>query len=221
MRVIVTGAAGALGQAVVQRFAADGHRIACIDRVEGPVREGCEWFITGDLADAAEARAQTARAVAWLEGVDALVHLVGAFEWKPVEETTLDDWRSLFSANVETAVSTIQAVLPSLERGGAIVTVGAASAEPAAAGMGAYAAAKSGVARLSEALAQELGPRGVRVNSVRPAIIDTPRNRADMPDADFSQWTSPGAIADAIYFLASPASRAVNGASLAVTNGGE
>lgn len=158
-------------------------------------------------------------AAAHLGGIDALVHLVGAFQWRPVEESTFADWRRLYAANVETGLSTIQAALPHMASGGAIVTVGAASAQPAGAGMTPYAAAKSAVARLSKALAEELRPRGIRVNSVLPAIIDTPRNRADMPEADPAKWTSPAAIADAIYFLASPASRAVNGADLEVGNG--
>src|SRR3546814_19768233 len=96
--------------------------------------------------------------------------------------------------------------------------LGAASAEPAAAGMAPYAAAKAGVARLTEALAEELRPRAIRVNAVLPSIIDTPRNRSDMPDADFNNWVGPAAIADVILFLASPASRAVNGARLPLTN---
>ena len=220
MRFIVTGAAGVLGEAVVQRLVGDSHQVACIDRTVGRTGKTSEWFLAEDLAECDAARTAIARAAEWLGGVDALVHLVGAFEWKPVEETSLDDWRSLFAANVETAINAIQATLPWFAHGGAIVTVGAASAEPAGAGMAAYATAKSGIMRLSEALALELKPRGIRVNSVLPAIIDTPRNRADMPDADFAKWTSPGAIADAIFFLTSPASRAVNGASLDVTNGG-
>ena len=75
------------------------------------------------------------------------------------------------------------------------------------------------MARLPEALAEELRPRAIRVNAVLPAIIDTPRNRADMPGTDPSTWTSPEAVADAIHFFASPASRAVNGAGLEVSNG--
>ena len=220
MRAIVTGAAGALGKSVVDRFAGEGHMVACIDRIEGPASGQCRWFVVDDLANGEGAREHVGRAARWLGEVDALIHLVGAFQWKPLEETHLDEWRSLFGANIETAVSTIQALLPSLGRGAAIVTVGAASAAPAGAGMAPYAAAKSGVVRLTEALAVELQPRGIRVNSILPAVIDTPRNRAEMADADFSGWTSPDAIADAIFFLASPVSRAVNGAGLEVTNGG-
>jgi NAD(P)-dependent dehydrogenase (short-subunit alcohol dehydrogenase family) len=129
-----------------------------------------------------------------------------------------EDWRELLAANVGTAVNAVQAALPVFADGGAIVCIGAASAQPARTGMAAYAAAKSGLARVVEALADELKPRRIRVNAVAPAIIDTPRNRADMPDADFSQWTSSRAIADVICFLASPEARAINGTTVAATN---
>jgi NAD(P)-dependent dehydrogenase (short-subunit alcohol dehydrogenase family) len=152
--------------------------------------------------------------------VDGLVHLIGAFRWIPFAETTSRDWRDLFAANVETAVNTIQAALPDLSDGGSVVCIGAASAQPAKAGMAAYAAAKSGLARVVEALADELKPRRIRVNAVAPAIIDTPRNRVDMPDADPAQWTSPQAIADVVCFLLSQDARAINGTTLAATNNG-
>ena len=86
--------------------------------------------------------------------------------------------------------------------------------------MGAYAASKAAVHRLTEALAAELATDGITVNAVLPSIIDTPANRADMPDADFSTWVQPQAIADVILFLASPAARAVTGALIPVNRGG-
>ena len=219
LNIIVTGAAGALGEAVADRLCAAGSRVALVDLIEGKRRPDSAWFRVGDLADPDEALKAIGDAAKWLGSVDALIHLVGGFEWKLVGDTRLADWRRLYSANVETAVSTIQAALPHLGDGAAIVAVGAASAQPAGAGMAPYAAAKAGVARLCEALAKELAPRRIRVNCVLPSIIDTPRNRTDMPEADFTAWTSPAAIADAIHFLASPASRAVNGASLELSNG--
>lgn len=214
MRVMITGANGALGHAVVRRFADDGWRVASLgtsaDRDDGR-------FAAGDLADEQNARQVVDDAAAWLGGIDAFVHLAGAFRWIEVGSSTLADWRTLFDSNVGTAVSTTKAVLPHLLGGASMVFVGARSAEPAGAGFGPYAAAKSGVARLAEALSRELAPRA-RVNVVLPAIIDTPRNRADMPDVDPSLWTSPDAVADAIAFLAAPKSRAVNGAQLPVVN---
>ena len=86
--------------------------------------------------------------------------------------------------------------------------------------MGAYAASKAGVQRFTEALAEELKDQGVTVNAILPGIIDTPRNRIDMPQADFSRWVSPEAIAQVILFLASDAAGAVTGAAIPVTGRG-
>ncbi|HEY2274414.1 MAG TPA: SDR family oxidoreductase, partial [Steroidobacteraceae bacterium] len=94
--------------------------------------------------------------------------------------------------------------------------IGAGAAGRAAAGMGAYAASKAGVERLTEALAAELRDRNVTVNAILPGTIDTPANRAAMPDADVTRWVEPEAIADVVVFLASDAARAVTGAAVRV-----
>jgi NAD(P)-dependent dehydrogenase (short-subunit alcohol dehydrogenase family) len=219
MNVIVTGASGALGAAVVDGLQRKNHAIVLIDRI----RSGCahpERELVADLTDSKAAGDALAAAEKLLPHVDGLVHLVGQFRWMPFSETPSADWRQLFSVNVETAVNTIQATLPRFSDGGAIVCIGAASAQPARAGMAAYAAAKSGLARVVEALADELKPRRIRVNAVAPAIIDTPRNRAENPTADPSQWTSPQAVADVVNFLLSSDARAINGVTIMATNNG-
>jgi len=217
MNIVVTGASGALGTAVVEGLRRRKHSLVLIDRVRSGAVEP-EREVVADLSDPEDARRALAEAGKDFPRVDALVHLIGAFRWIPFAETTSRDWRELFAANVETAVNTVQAALPGLSDGGAIVCIGAASAQPAKAGMAAYAAAKSGLARVVEALADELKPRRIRVNAVAPAIIDTPRNRADMPEADPAQWTSPHAIADVVCFLLTAEARAINGITLAATN---
>jgi len=219
MNIVVAGASGALGAAVVEGLQRRKHSLVLIDRVRSGAIES-EREVVADLSDPEAARRALVEAGKVLPRVDALVHLIGAFRWIPFAETTSRDWRELFAANVETAVNTVQAALPGLSDGGAIVCIGAASAQPAKAGMAAYAAAKSGLARVVEALADELKPRRIRVNAVAPAIIDTPRNRADMPEADPAQWTSPQAIADVVCFLLSTEARAINGITLAATNNG-
>jgi len=124
----------------------------------------------------------------------------------------------MYNINLKTVLNVCQAGLPHLlQRPGArIVNIGAGAAGKAAAGMGAYAASKAGVLRMTEALAEETRDRGLTVNAVLPGIIDTPANRRDMPDADFSRWVSPQALADVIAFLLSDAARAITGAGIPV-----
>lgn len=221
MKVVISGAAGVLGKAVREAFLKDGATVSCIARGrEGIDSDGAAWFACSDLADEFAAKAAVDKALAWMGGIDSLIHVAGAFEWSKIEDSAVAEWRALYAANVETTLAMVKVCLPSLGAGGSIVAVGAASAEPAGVGMAGYGVAKSGVARLIEALAQEVSPRGIRANAVLPAIMDTPRNRADMPDADPASWTSPAAIADAICFLAQAGSRAISGALIPVTHNG-
>lgn len=221
MKVLISGAAGVLGEAVRAVFLQQGAKVSCIARSrEGVDSAGVSWFPCENLADETAARTATGKAIKAMGGIDALVHVAGAFGSKKVEDSHVDDWRALYSANVETTFAMVKACIPAMRAGASIVAVGAASAEPAGAGMAAYAAAKSGVGRLVEALAQELGSRGIRANAVLPSIIDTPLNRVDMPGVDPATWTSPAAIADTISFLAQPGSRAISGALIPVTHNG-
>lgn len=227
MNIVITGASGALGQAVLALCQEQGHAVAAIDAAlpapspspqHSPSPDPGVIRLQGDLGNPETAQALLAQAARELGGIDALVHLVGGFAWIPTLSSTPADWQGLFSDNVLTALSCAQAASGHMAPGGSIVCVGAAAAQRADAGMAAYAAAKSGVHRLVEALAIELRPQGLRINAVLPSIMDTPRNRADMPDADFSAWTTTRAVAETILFLCAPASRAINGASIPVTN---
>ena len=215
---IVTGARGALGRAVTAAFRDAGWSVASIGQAPPDGGEGSDPLHLGgvDLRDAGAAQAAFDTARQTLGGVDALVNLAGQFVWTHLSADALDAWPALFDANLRTCANMCAAARAGLNDGGAIVNIGAAAAERAGAGMGAYAASKAGVGRLTESLAAELGGR-IRVNAVLPLIIDTPRNRADMPDADPSTWTHPAAIADLVLFLASPTSRALNGALIPAT----
>ncbi len=118
--------------------------------------------------------------------------------------------------NLKTAVNASRAALPHLiENGGAIVNVGAAGALKAGEGFGAYAASKAGVLKLTESLAEELKGK-VRVNAVLPSILDTERNRRDMPKSDPSKWVQPDDLAKVMLFLASDDARAITGALVPV-----
>lgn len=222
--VIVTGGFGVLGQAVAQAFAAAGDKVARIDfasKAGTPVAGALD--IGGiDLTDAEATRAALDDIVASHGGIDVVVNVAGGFTWETLESGSIDTWARMHAMNLLTAATITRLALPELRKStaGRIVSIGAGGAIKAGIGMGAYAASKSGVHRMTEALAEELVGTGVTVNAVLPSIIDTPTNRADMPDADFASWVQPGAIADVIVFLASNEARGITGALIPVTRGG-
>ena len=222
--VIVTGGFGVLGQAVSEAFVAAGDHVARIDFAQTAHRSLTKMLDIGgvDLTDSAATQAALDAVVAKHGGIDVLVNVAGGFVWETLESGSIDSWVRMQSMNLFSNATITKLALPILvgSTQGRIVNIGAGAAVMAAMGMGAYASSKSGVHRLTEALAAELVGKSVTVNAVLPSIIDTPTNRADMPDADFSTWVQPEAIADVILFLASPAARAISGALIPVTRGG-
>jgi NAD(P)-dependent dehydrogenase (short-subunit alcohol dehydrogenase family) len=223
MRVAITGAAGALGAAVAHAFGAAGAELALIDRAADSKGlftdlEPPSFFLGGiDLTDPAQAGRAIDTAAAKLGGLDVLVNIAGGFRWETVADGRLETWDFLYAINLKTAVCACKAALAHLAPGrGRIVNVSAAATAKAGTGMGAYAASKAGVAKLTEALAEELKDKAINVNAVLPTIIDTPANRAESPKADFSRWVDPAALADVIWFLSSNGARAVTGASILV-----
>ena len=215
--VVVTGAAGFLGTAVAALLADKGYAVIGVDLA--PTAHGeatMERFIGGvDLTD--EPSVAGILPKLGVEALDGLVNVAGGFVWETVTDGSIATWDRLYNRNVRTAVLATRALLPALRAGkGAVVNVGAGASVKADAGMGAYAASKAGVSRFTEALATELKDAGVRVNAVLPSIIDTPVNRADMPDADASRWVAPAALAEVIAFLLSDGARAVTGALVPV-----
>ena len=221
--VTITGGFGNLGLAVAQVVVARGAKVALIDRAPAPASgtpEGALLLGGVNLASFDEARGAVEKIVSAFGGLNALVNIAGTFRWETLEAGSLDTWDFLHSVNLKTAAAASKAALPQLlsaSGGGRIVNIGAAAAAKAGAGMGPYAASKAGVARLTEALSEEVKDRGITVNAVLPSIIDTPQNRADMPEADFSRWVAPEALADVIVFLLSDEARAITGASIPVT----
>lgn len=226
--VMVTGAAGHLGRAVAAAFAAQGARLALVDRDPAALdaafggAEGgaaASLLLPADLLDMAQLGTAVATALERFGRIDALCHLAGGFRMgEPVHATSDADWDFLFDINTRALRNIARAVVPQMiaQRGGRIVTVGAASAARGLAQMGAYTAAKSAAIRLTEAMSAELREHGINVNCVLPTIIDTPENRAAMPGADPARWVAPAALADVIVFLCSDAARALHGAALPV-----
>ena len=222
--VIITGGFGILGQAVSEAFAAAGEKVARIDFAASPHSpvQGALDLGGVDLTDAAATQSALVRVIAAHGGIDVLVNVAGGFTWETLEGGSIDAWARMQSMNLISNATITKLALPALAKSGAgrIVSIGAGAAVKAGMGMGAYAASKSGVHRLTEALAEELSGQGITVNALLPSIIDTPTNRADMPGEDFSTWVQPAAIADVILFLASPAARAITGALIPVARGG-
>lgn len=213
--VIVTGASGALGRAVVERLRLDGIVVAAVDASPAFEIEADLMLPGVDLADEVAVGAAFDAVVAAFGTVNGLANIAGGFVWETVLGGQPDAWNRMFRTNLLTAALASRAATPHLlERGGAIVNVGAAAAADPVAGMAPYAASKAGVMALTRSLADELRGKGVRVNAVLPTILDTPANRRDMPDADPAEWIRPEHAADVVAFLLSDASVAVNGAGL-------
>lgn len=217
---VITGGFGSLGRALAAVLGERGARVALLDRAQPPAGAtdtdrtlhlgGVDLGLQGAAQDA------MARVVQRWQRIDGLVSVAGGFAWETLAEGSLETWDRLYAMNLRTAVAASQAVLPHLGRGGRIVNIGAIAALKGAAGTGAYAASKAGVMRFTEALAEELKDRGVAVNAVLPSIIDSPANRADMPDADFDRWVTPQALSQVVAFLLSDDAAAITGACLPV-----
>jgi NAD(P)-dependent dehydrogenase (short-subunit alcohol dehydrogenase family) len=220
--VIVTGAFGALGRVVVAELTKRGHKVAAVDVAPAPADYPAPLALGGvDLTDEIAVATAYAAVAKQLGGINGLVNIAGGFIWEPVEGGSIGSWDKMFNMNLRTAAASSAAALPYLtKQGGAIVNVGAAGAIQPGAGMAPYAASKAGVRALTESLADELRSKKVRVNAVLPTIIDTPANRASMPDADISGWVTPAAAAKAIAFLLSDESSAVTGGSLLLSLAG-
>jgi len=223
--VLVTGAAGNLGQAVAEAFFERGANLVLLGRrreeltkVYGSANER-RMLAPADVLDQAEVEAAVTSAIERFERIDVLCNIAGGFRMgAPVHETTDEMWQSMLDVNARSVITMARAVVPRMLAAGSgkIVNVAAMAALKGGAGMGAYAASKSATIRLTETMAAELRDKGINVNCVMPSIIDTPQNRDAMPGADPQRWVAPAALAEVILFLASDAARAVHGAAIPV-----
>ena len=223
--VMVTGAAGNLGRAVAHAFRQQGANLVLMDRDMAALQRafGTEddraAFFAVDLLDQAQVKEAVESAVRRFDRIDVLCNVAGGFRMGPaIHETPDQDWNFLFDLNTRSVLHAARAVVPGMLAAGCgkVVNIAANSAQKGVANMGAYCASKDVVIRMTEAMAGELRDSNINVNCVMPSIIDTPENRAAMPNADFSRWVSPEALADVIVFLASDSARAIHGAALPV-----
>jgi len=220
-QVVVTGGSGALGTAVVGMLLDAG--AACIvpyvheaEAQRFPRRAKAKLIAVGDLADEAEVTKLFAGVTPW-----ASIHIAGGFAPGKVAETDKAALMAQLNGNLVSCFLCCRAAVNAMlaaRQGGRIVNVTARPAlEPrTGAGMSAYTVAKTGVAALTMALAEEAAKDGILVNAVAPSIMDTAANRAAMPKANFDLWPKVEEVAATIVFLASPDNRVTRGAVVPV-----
>ncbi len=211
--ILVTGASGNLGPTVTGRLVRDGYHIHApvrnaetAERLTGPQLTAHPLDLTDEAA--IEAYVQQLSAT---DDVAAAVLLAGGYAGGNLLETDGETLRDMFALNFETAYHPVRALLPVFERrgGGQFILVGSRPAlQPAdALGSVAYALSKSLIFRLAELINVYGKDRGITASVIVPSTIDTPDNRRYMPEADFTRWVQPEAIADTISFLLSASGR--------------
>lgn len=220
---VVTGASGGLGTAVVGAILEAGATVVGIARqVESTKRERFE-AIAADLSGAKSAAKAIDDVAAKLGRIDILAHLVGGFAGgKTVAEMDDATFQNMMDMNLNVAFYVLRATLLHMRRAGAgrIITIASRAAESPGAGVGAYSASKAALVSLTKTVAIENKASGITANTILPGTMDTPSNRKFMPDADFSTWVQPSAVASLIVWLASHAGKDVTGAAIPVYGAG-
>jgi len=212
-RIVITGANGGLGKIATKVAKSYGADVVLLDiRFDGD--SGDPQFEV-NLTHQAETQACFEK----IGDFNAIFNLAGGFSMGPtVYEASDDEWDHLFNMNVKTMHNVVRAAVPRMlsAGGGSIVNVGAIGALKGAPNMSTYVASKAAVMRMTESLSEEVKAEGINVNAILPSTIDTPANRAAMPDADYSRWVTPEQLANVACFLASEAASGVHGALIPV-----
>jgi NAD(P)-dependent dehydrogenase (short-subunit alcohol dehydrogenase family) len=223
--VVITGAAGNLGKAVAKRFSKESARVILLDHDPGRLEQArqelggnCHTFQV-NLIDLKSVTSTIEAIIAQFGSIDVLANIAGGFTMGPLlHETPEKDWNFMFDLNTRSVFNMCHEVIPHMlkKNRGKIINVSARAAREGKAKMGPYCASKAAVITLTETLAAEYKLSDINVNCILPGTIDTPQNRADMPDADFDRWVPPAALADVVAFLASEQARCITGASIPV-----
>lgn len=228
--VIVTGATGNVGSAVVRAFAEAGARIALVDRNADQIAslitelggdtESYKGF-PADLNSAEAVDNLINHVIDHFGQIDALVHTVGGFRMgDPVHAARMDTFDLMMNLNARMlylVCGKVAAYMVETATPGSITAVIARSHAKGAKNQAAYTASKAAAARIIESMALELRDHNIRVNGVSPSIVDTPPNRESMPNADFDKWVKPEEIGDLMVFLASDAASAIMGANIEIS----
>lgn len=223
---LVSGAVGNLGTAMVQRLAAEGMRLAVVDRAQDKLDALVgslsvdSMTAVADITKKAEVEKLVADVVAKFGQLDALINIAGGFrmgDFTALDETTFDFMMNLNARSVFLMSGAAAKAMSDKGTRGRIVTVASRSALKGESGLAAYGASKAVAIRLTEALAAEMLDKGITVNAVMPSVIDTPQNRAGgASEEEAAKWVKPESIADVIAFLLSDSARDISGASIPI-----
>jgi NAD(P)-dependent dehydrogenase (short-subunit alcohol dehydrogenase family) len=212
---VLTGVTGGWGRAVLDRFVARGWNVAATHRGDAPGDlPAAVLAVEADLTDPASAERVVGAALERFGSVDALANIAGGFAAAgTVDEAPVDVWRSQMAVNLDTAYHMTRAALAPMRAAGrgAIVYIGSSATERPFPGAAGYIVSKTALAGLMRAVDAEVRSEGIRANTVVVKIVDTPRNRAENPDADHSLWTTGAELATVIEWLCSDASAPLSG----------
>ena len=213
-RVLVTGARGALGSVVLRKYVEAGAKVFGADMPGQSVKFAGADFVPVNLSDS-----KSVHSALGSMDIDILVHCAGGFRFSMTDQITDSDLDFLWNANARSGFVLAREFLPSMKKNnfGRMIFVSARATAQPGAGVGAYAASKAGLNMLVGSLAAEVADFDINVNAVLPSIIDTPTNRVDMPQSDFSKWVKPEQLSDIIYSLTTPWGNPINGALLPVS----
>lgn len=224
---IVTGGTGALGKAITVAFLEEGAKVVCTYIVDKEKKQCLSLtskhkdkivFIKTDVTKKKDVFNMITNTTRKFKRVDILVNVVGGFAFSYIKDTDEKTWDLMMRLNLKSAFLCSKYVLPRMieQNYGKIINISSRPALKGSAGVGAYSASKAGVLNLTETIADEIKDYEINVNAVLPSTIDTPANRKDMPEADFSKWVKPEEIARVILFLASDDSKPISGAGIPV-----
>jgi NAD(P)-dependent dehydrogenase (short-subunit alcohol dehydrogenase family) len=218
--VIITGASGSLGSAVVERFLEASWRVIAVDREPNAATADSAHHLSADLSDF-DAVENLFTEVDKLGEVDAVVHCAGGFRFSNTDQISNDDIDFLLNANFKSSVLVARESLKRLKASGRgqLVFISSVTSLGPGAGVGVYGASKAAINALVDGIAAEVKDSGINVHAVLPSIIDTAPNRKDMPDADHDTWVKTQDLAEAIFALTTPAFKAVRKSLIPVTAG--
>lgn len=236
---LVTGAAGGIGSAVVQRFLVGGWRVAATDVAPLAATDERTLPISADLRDVGAVRAMVEQAAAWHGRLDAVVNAAGVWTEGRADDTTEAEWDLVVGVNLKGLYFVTSAAIPHLERtGGCVVNLSSDAGIQGNAGAAVYCASKGGVSILTKALALELAPRGVRVNAICPGDVDSPmlhgqasnfgggepqayidRLLAGYPQGAKARFVQPAEVAELVWYLCQPLAAPITGANLSIDFG--